>query len=69
MQADKPPDNVPKSKCVLVVQIPEPDEPGSVTPEVHVICQCVLLPPEPMQLLTVVNGFDEKLMHLPSAFG
>jgi hypothetical protein len=49
--------------------MPDPDEPGSVTPEVHVTCQCVLLPPEPMQLLTVINGFDEKLMHLPSAFG
>ena len=49
--------------------MPEPEEPGSVTPWLQITCQCVFTPPLPMQLVTVVSGLLEKLMHFPSPFG
>ena len=69
VQLDPPPDKVPTSSCVAGSQIPEPDDPGSVTPEVQVTRQWEPLPPVPMQLLPVVSGLLEKLMHSPSPLG
>ena len=68
-QSEPPPESVPISRWVAGSQIPEPEEPSSVTPALQITRQCVLLPPVPMQLLIVVSALEERLMDFSSPLG
>jgi hypothetical protein len=60
---------MPTTRRVVESQTPEPEDPGSVTPDVQETFQWLLMPSEPMQLSVVVRGLLEKLMDFSSTLG